>query len=198
MDKVLSLFKNQYGYAYLKDLKNEGIHTDKVRKLVQQGVIEKVKSGLYKLVDMPMLANQGMIDICMAMPKAVICLHSALAYYEMTTTAPERIMIALPREEKPSKVQYPPVQVFYFSDTNYRSGVEEKKTASGIFKIYNIEKTIVDCFRYRNKLGLDVAREGLRNYTKKSDNDLNKLFRNAKSGRMYTIIRPYLEALVEQ
>ena len=91
MDKFLKLFKNQYGYAYLKDLKNEGIHTDKVRKLVQQGVIEKVKSGLYKLVDMPMLANQGMIDICMAMPKAVICLHSALSYYELTTTAPERI-----------------------------------------------------------------------------------------------------------
>ena len=198
MDKVLNIFKNQYGYAYLKDLKNEGIHTDKIRKLVQQGVIEKVKSGLYKLVDMPMLANQGMIDICMAMPKAVICLHSSLSYYELTTTAPERIMIALPREEKPAKVQYPPVQVFYFSDTNYRSGVEEKKTASGIFKIYNIEKTIVDCFRYRNKLGLDVAREGLRNYIKKSDYDLNKLIRIAKSGRMYTIIRPYLEALVEQ
>ena len=198
MDKVLNIFKNQYGYAYLKDLKNEGIHTDKIRKLVQQGVIEKVKSGLYKLVDMPMLANQGMIDICMAMPKAVICLHSSLSYYELTTTAPERIMIALPREEKPAKVQYPPVQVFYFSDTNYRSGVEEKKTASGIFKIYNIEKTIVDCFRYRNKLGLDVAREGLRNYIKKSDYDLNKLIRIAKSGRIYTIIRPYLEALVEQ
>ncbi len=198
MNKVVQLFKDHFGYANLKDLKNKGVHTDTVRKLVQQGIIEKVKPGLYKLVDMPMLANQSMIDICMAMPKAVICLHSGLSYYELTTTVPERVMIALPREEKPSKVQYPPVQVFYFSDTNYRSGVEEIKTSSGIFKIYNMEKTIVDCFRYRNKLGMDVAREGLKNYLKKPDYDLTKLIQHSKSGRQYKIIRPYLEAIIEQ
>jgi len=198
MDKVIQLFKDHFGYAYLKDLKQKGVHTDTVRKLVQEYIIEKVKPGLYKLVDMPILANQGMIDICMCMSKAIVCLHSALSYHELTTVIPEQVMIALPREEKPSKIDYPPVQVFYFSETNYKSGIKENKTSSGIFKIYDIEKTIIDCFRYRNKLGIDVAKEGLKNYLKKSDYDLTKLIQHSKSGRMYKIIRPYLEAIIEQ
>ena len=80
MEKTIQIFKRHFGYAYLKDLKKEGIHTDTVRRLTQEKIIEKIKPGLYKLVDMPMLANQGMIDVCMAMPKAVICLHSALLF----------------------------------------------------------------------------------------------------------------------
>jgi len=197
MEKVVQLFKNNFGYAYLKDLKDKGVHTDTVRRLVQKNIIEKVKPGLYKLVDMPMLANQGMIDICMAMPKAIVCLHSALSYHDLTTTVPKQVMIALPRKEKPSKINYPPVQVFYFSETNYESGEMEEKTSSGIFKIYTIEKTIVDCFRYRNKLGVDVAREGLKNYLKKPNYNLTKLIQHSKSGRIYKIIRPYLDAIIE-
>jgi predicted transcriptional regulator of viral defense system len=198
MEKTIQIFKRHFGYAYLKDLKKEGIHTDTVRRLTQEKIIEKIKPGLYKLVDMPMLANQGMIDVCMAMPKAIICLHSSISYYELTTTIPNRVMVALRRSEKPSNIEYPPVQVFYFSGINYRSGIEEIKTESGIFKIYNREKTIVDCFRYRNKLGIDIAREGLKNYLNKPGYNIHKLIQFAKAGRMYKILKPYIEAILEQ
>ena len=196
MQNVIEIFKKNYGYAYLKDLKAHGIHTDSIRKLLNEGKIEKIKPGLYKLTDFPMLAHQGMVDACMAIPKAVVCLHSALSYYELTTTVPSMIMVALPREAKPPRIQYPPVKIFYFSSQNYKAGIEIVKTESGNFRIYNIEKTIVDCFRYRNRLGEDVAVAGLKNYIHEKKPDLNRLFHYARVGRMYKIIKPYVEALM--
>src|SRR5574341_991033 len=179
METFIPIFKNRYGYAYLRDLKKQGIYTDTIRRLIQDGAIEKVKAGLYKLTDMPLLSNQGMIDVCMAMPKAVVCLHSALSYYDLTTTLPAAIMVALPRESKPVKLSYPPIQIFYFSSTNYQMGIERVVTKTGDFAIYNIEKTIVDCFRYRHKLGMEVALEGLRKYLKRPGYNLNKLLKYA-------------------
>lgn len=198
MEHIINIFQENHGYAHLRELKHNGIHTDTIRQFLNQGVIEKVKPGLYKLSDMPAFSNQGMIDVCVAMPKAVICLHSALAYYDLTTTVPASIMAALPRASKPAKLHYPPVEIFYFSDANYHTAIENIKTDYGHFKIYSREKTIADCFRYRNKLGLDVAIEGLRNYLDSSQQNIRKLADLAKSGRMYRIMKPYMEALVQQ
>jgi len=180
----------------MKDLKEKGIHPDTIRKLVNEKKIEKVKAGLYKLTNMPILSNQGMIDISMSMPKAVVCLHSALAYYELTTTMPDRIMIGLPREEKPSRLTYPPTEVFYFSTAMYKAGIDNIETGNGTFKIYIKEKTIVDCFRYRNKLGKGVAIEGLKNYLSGNNYNINKLMTHAKIGRMSQIIKPYVESII--
>ncbi len=196
--EVIQYFKRNYGYAYLKDLKKEGVHTDTVRKLLKDGIIEKVKPGVYKLTDLPMLSNQSMIDICMAMPKAVVCLHSALSYYGLTTTLPSLVLVAISRDSKPVKIAYPPVEVFYFSRQNYRTEIDEIHEKTGKFKIYNIEKTIIDCFRYRNKLGEDTALEGLRNYLKGENSNINKLLKYAKIGRMTNIIKPYIEAMLTQ
>jgi len=196
MRDAIEIFKKHYGYAYLKDLKAQGIHTDTIRKLLAEGKIEKIKPGLYRLADSPMIAHQGFIDICMAIPRAIICLHSALSYYELTTAVTGEVMIALPREAKAPQIQYPPVKVFYFSRSNYSDGVEIIHTKTGNFKIYKIEKTIVDCFRYRNRLGEDVPVEGLKNYLKRKNADLYRLFSYARKGRMYRVIKPYVEALI--
>ena len=196
MPNVKEIFKKHSGYAYLKDLKKQGIHTDTIRKLLVRGEIEKIKSGLYRLSDFAMMSHQGFVDVCMAIPKAVVCLHSALSYYELTTIVPEVIMVAVPRETKAPHLEYPPVKVFYFSQTNYETGIKKVHTKNGDFRIYEIEKTIVDCFRYRNKLGEDVAIEGLRNYLKLKDANINRLFLRAREGRMYRIIKPYVEALM--
>ncbi|MFQ5453805.1 MAG: type IV toxin-antitoxin system AbiEi family antitoxin domain-containing protein [Candidatus Zixiibacteriota bacterium] len=196
MQNVINIFKNHYGYAYLKDLKAHGVHTDTIRKLLAGGTIEKIKPGLYRLADFPIAAHQGFVDVFMAMSKAVICLHSALSYYGLTTTVPAVVMVALPRDAKAPKLKYPPVKVFYFSHSNYVTGAEAVHTKTGDFKIYGVEKTIVDCFRYRNRLGEDVAVEGLKNYLKQKGANLNKLFSYARKGRMYRVIRPYVEALM--
>ena len=196
MQNPIEIFKRHSGYAYLKDLKAQGIHTDTIRRLLSDGKIEKIKPGLYRLSDFPMLAHQGFVDVCMAMPKAVICLHSALSYYGLTTTVPAVVMVAVPRDAKAPRLKYPPVKVFYFSHSNYEMGVETIHTETGDFRIYDVEKTIVDCLRYRNRLGEEVPIEGLKNYIHRRDSDLNKLFSYARKGRMYRVIMPYVEALM--
>lgn len=194
MNHVIDIFHDHYGYARLKDLKVNRIHTDTIKKLLDDNIIEKVKPGLYKLVDMPVTAEQGMIDIHMAMPQAVVCLHSALAWYDLTTTTPSEIMIALPRGSKPVKLAYPPVNVYYFSSENYQAGIQHIETGAGAYAIYNAEKSIVDSFRYRNKLGEDVALESLKNYLARPDYQINTLLDFARKGRMYNILKPYIEA----
>lgn len=149
MSEILDIFSSQRGYAFLKTLKQKGVHVDQIRKLLNDGIIKKIKPGLYKLVDIPISAQQGMIDICLAMPKAVICLHSALSYYELTTTVPVIIMAALPRNSKPVKIFYPPVQVFKFSDQYYHYGIKQEDTEFGLLRTYEVEKTLVDCYRFR-------------------------------------------------
>lgn len=196
MKNILKIFKKNHGYAYLKELKANKIHTAAIRKLLDQGVIEKVKPGLYKLTNFPIAAHQGLVDVCMAMPRAVVCLHSALSYYQLTTTVPGAVMVALPRGAKPPKLFYPPVQVFYFSKPYHQTGIETLTTGQGTFRIYSREKTVVDCFRYRNRLGEDVAIEGLKNYLQSGKIDLSKLFYFARLGRMSGVIRPYVGALV--
>jgi predicted transcriptional regulator of viral defense system len=177
-------------------VKARGVHTDTVRKLLAKGKIEKIKPGLYRITDFTMTAYQGFVDVCMATPKAVVCLHSALSYYELTTTVPPLVMVAIPREAKAPQIKYPPVKVFYFSHSNYEMGINTVQTETGDFRIYEVEKTIVDCFRYRNRLGEDAAVEGMKNYLNRKDANLNKLFFYARKGRMYRVIKPYVEALM--
>lgn len=198
MTKIVTILKKNNGYASLQKLKEKGIHTDTIRDQLERGIIEKVKPGLYKLVDMPISADIGKIDVCAAMPMAVVCLHSALSYYDLTTTVPSEVMIALPRDVKPAKISYPPIRVFHFIDKIYAIGIKQIKTPSGNFKIYEIEKTIIDCFRFRNKLGQDVAMEGLKNYFSRSDFDLNKMIEYAEIGKIFSVMKPYMEAVLQR
>jgi len=195
MQKIEMIFKNHGGYAYLRDLKDAGVHTDTIRENLRNGIIEKIKPGLYKWVDMPLLTEQSMISACLAMPQAIICLHSALSYYELTTTLPSEIMIALPFGIKPTKFFYPPVWVFHFKDYLYSLGATTINTDNGSFRVYDAEKTIIDCFRFRRKLGLDVAMEGLKEYLRRSDANINKLTQYAQKARIYAVVTPYIEAM---
>ncbi len=196
MQDLHKIFSSHGGYAYLQDLKDIGIHTKTISVAMSDGVIEKLKPGLYRWIDTPVVAHQGFFDITLTVPKAVICLHSALAYYKLTLSQPSLIMAAIPREAKPPKYFYPPAEIFYFSHHLYLLGANTISEKSGRFAIYDREKTIIDCFRYRKKLGEDVAVEGIRNYLKSCQPDLNKLFEYAQKARMERIIKPYVEALL--
>lgn len=182
----------------MKDMKNAGIHPRDIAKAVEEDVIEKISPGLYKLIDYPWSEYNGFIDIAKAKKSAVICLTSALEYYQLSTVNPSLITIAVPHNTDKFDIDYPPVQVFFFSQQLYGLGIEEKTKKSGTFKIYNPEKTICDMFRYRNKLGEDLALEGLKNYLKRKDADINKLWKYAIKTRVKTIIKPYLKAMVTE
>jgi predicted transcriptional regulator of viral defense system len=196
MDRLLKIFKNHKGYARMQDLRSSGVQTRTIAQAVSEGTIEKVKSGLYKLVDYPWDEHGSFADVCNSHKKAVICLTSAADYFELTTFNPSYITVAVPHNTPGFKLDYPPVQVYYFPDKYYKSGIEVIETKSGTIRIYNREKTICDLFRYRNKMGDDIVIESLKNYLKLKKRDINKLFEYAETLSVKEKILPFVKAIV--
>lgn len=198
MSEIIKFFKKKNGYARMKELKEAGFHTRKIKQLLDEGKVVKITAGLYRLAEVCSDGSysQGFIDVCKSMPKGVICLLSALEYHQLSTINPHKVYVALPNKEKRSKMEYPPLEVYYFRARFYDCGIEEIVTKTGTFKIYDAEKTLCDIFRYRNKLGDDLALEGLKNYLKRQDTDLIKLQDYAVKCRVKSILFPYLKAMV--
>jgi len=180
----------------MKDMKASGFQTRDIQKLVEKGRLVKVKPGLYRLADIQPGEATGLIEICLAMPKAVICLTSALAFHELTTFIPTAISFAIPRSDKPVKLFHPPNEPYYFSEDQYKVGIEHHETKSGHIRVYGPEKTVCDLFRFRNKLGEDIALEGLKEYLRRRNRDLNKLVKFAEVCRVKGIASQYVRAIV--
>jgi predicted transcriptional regulator of viral defense system len=196
VEKLIQFFRQHKGYAQMKDLKAEGFHTRKIASALEEGLCEKIKPGLYKLVDYPWNEASSLVDVCRAKESAVICLSSALEYYGLTTFSPKAITVAVPHNTDKFVLKYPPIQVFYFPLRFYKAGIEKIETPHGPLRIYNKEKTICDMFRYRKRLGEDLALEGLKNYLKYPTSRVHKLQQYAEILKVKTILLPYLKALV--
>lgn len=180
----------------MNELKKAGIHTRKIRKAVDNDSLIKIKPGLYKLQDFKRDEYEGFVDVHTANESAIICLGSALAYHELTTFNPSRIDVAVPNNTDKFKVNYPPINVYYFRENMYKTGIDIVERNYGNFKVYNKPKTVCDMFRYRNKLGEDLALEGLQNYLNRSDSNLNRLNKYMKICRVKTVMEPYVKAMV--
>lgn len=191
-------FKVHQGYVEMSELKEKGFHTSEIKELLDTGKIEKIKSGLYRLSNFPEIPNVRLsfIDVSHAIEDSVICLLSALDFHNLTTFNPSEVFIAIPRASKPKNIIYPPVKVFYFSEKNYNFGIQEIKTKYGIVKIYDKEKSICDIFRYRSKLGYDLAIESLKMYLKLKDSNIPKLLKYAEACEIKNIISKHIEILI--
>lgn len=195
-EKIIKILKIHNGYARSKDILAEGIHPRDIKNILDKGLIIKVKNGLYKLTDIPVISNQSFIDLARAVPEGVICLLSALSYYELTTFNPSIISMAIYRKSWRPKMEYPPVEFYYFSTKQFEAGINEIKIKAHKVRIYCPEKTICDCFRYRNKLGLDIAKEGLSEYLKQKDRNLEKLVEYAEICRVKPLLQTWLNAMI--
>lgn len=200
-EKIISVFEKHGGFARTKELKRESVHTRDIARLVREGVLEKIKPGLYRMANLP-LTSEGVplsfIDVCQAVPAGVICLLSALDYYNLTTFNPSEIHIALPHSARLPKIDYPPIRKYFFRDRFYSCGIEEISTDHGVVRIYDQEKSICDMFRYRNKLGEDIALESLKNYLKRRESNINKLLEYAVQCKVQTVIKNYIKAMIAQ
>jgi len=196
MDAIIKYLRDHKGYARMKDMKASGFQTRDIRKLVEKGRLVKVKAGLYRLADIRPGEATGLVEICLAMPKAVICLTSALAFHELTTFVPTAISFAIPMSDKPINLSYPPNEPYFFSANQYTAGIEHHETKAGHVRVYGPEKTVCDLFRFRNKLGEDLALEGLKEYLKRRNRDLNKLMTFAKVCRVNGSVSQYVKAIV--
>lgn len=196
MEKLIKIFNKHNGFARMQEMRNNTIHPRDIAKAVFDGIIEKVKPGLYKLVDYPWDEHSSFADVCNAHKKAVICLTSAVEYYKLTTYNPSYITVAVPHNTPSFKLEYPPIQVYFFKDTYYETGIEELNTHSGKVLIYNKEKSICDLFRYRNKIGDDIVIESLKNYLSLKERDINKLLNYADVLKVKEKIFPFIKAIV--
>lgn len=172
-----------------------GIPRKTLYAMRDQGVIDALSRGLYRLASLPGLEAPDMVAVSARIPDGVICLISALAFHDLTTQIPHAVDIAIERgSEKPS-IDYPPVKIYWFSDAAFSEGIEVAKMDGRMVRIYNAEKTLVDAFKYRNKIGLDVALEALRNWRKRRGSNVTRLLSYARICRVETVMKPYLEAL---
>ena len=173
-----------------------GIYPRTFYKLRDEGILEKVSRGVYRLVELKPILNPDLIAISTRVPQSVICLVSALAFHEMTTQIPHEVSIALKRGSRVPRLKFPPVSIFLFNEKPFYSGIEIHKIDGVETKIYSPEKTIADCFKFRNQIGMDIVLEALKIYKSKGKFKIDKLLKYAKVCRVERIMKPYLEAML--
>jgi predicted transcriptional regulator of viral defense system len=172
-----------------------GIHPVKLYSMRDEKVLDQLGRGIYRLSNMPPLANPGIATVMQRSPKSVLCLISALAFHEMTTQIPHEIYIAVRRGDWVLKIDYPPIRAFRFSGKAFSEGIEEHLIDGIKVRVYSREKTLADCFKYRNVVGLDTVLEALQNYWRSKWKKTDELTRFSKICRVDNVMKPYLEAI---
>ena len=193
--KILALAR-KVGVLRPRDLVGHGLARTQLRRLVDQGLMEKVGRGLYVLADRQPSAQHALAAVARRVPHAVVCLLSALRVHELTTQAPFETWIAIGTRARTPKLDGLPLHVVHMSKAPLTAGVEYRKIDGVRVAVFDLEKTVVDCFRFRNKIGLDVALEAIREYLRRPQRNLDRLMQYATIDRVAKAIRPYLEALV--
>jgi len=194
--KPEDIFRSCGGQLRMSEAIERGISRYMLYSLRDKRVIEQVSRGVYRLVELPPISNPDLVTVGLRFPNAVICLVSALAYHEITTQVPHSVSVAVSRESRQPSLDYPPITVHRFSELAYRAGIGEHQIDGVTVKIYSPEKTLADCFKFRNKIGMDVVLEALKLYKARKQFDLEALLKYAKICRVEKVMHPYLEASV--
>ena len=188
-------FSKHGGMLRTREAVRLGIHPRTLYELRDCGELERVGRGLYRLSSAPHLSNPDWVAVAMRAPRSVICLISALAHHGLTTQVPHRLDLAIPSHGQVPKVDDLPIRVFWYSEPAFSAGVEVIRIDEVSVRIYSAAKTLADCFKYRNKIGLDVAVEALRRYRERNKKpDVRQLMHYARICRVERMMRPYLEA----
>ncbi len=193
--RILELARHS-GVVSTGEVRSEAIHHEYVRQLCAEGKLVREGRGLYSLRDADVTVHHGLAQASKAIPKGVICLLSALRFHEIGTQAPHEVWMAIDRRAARPRVNHPRMRIVRFSAKALTEGIEERKVEGVAVRIYNQAKTVADCFKYRNKIGLDVALEALRDVIRERKSSTEELWRYAKICRVTKIIRPYMEAIL--
>jgi predicted transcriptional regulator of viral defense system len=184
------------GIVRARDVAALGIAPACLSRLVQKGALRRVGRGLYVLAEAEPSQHQSLAEVAKRVPHGVVCLLSALQFHELTTQAPFEVWLAIPRGSWRPTIAYPPLRVLRFSRESWQAGVEVHVIEGVEVKVYCPPKTVADCFKYRNKFGLDVAIEALRDCREQRKCRPADLWRFAQICRVGSVMRPYLEAML--
>lgn len=193
--KAITYFKKTAGVIRTSQATKQGIRAEVLYKLRDKGILEAVGRGFFKLSDQPVGVDHELLFIATKHKNAVLCLTSALFIHRLTTQIPRQAYIALPKGSHAPKISKQKVQFFIMTRDHYKLGIQELGIDGQKLKVYDPEKTIVDCFKFRNKIGIDLAIEALKAWNKTKRKNLKKLLSYAEACRINKIISPYLEAM---
>ncbi len=191
---AIEKIRSKGGMIRTADAIQNGIHPRTLYELRDNGTVEKISRGVYRLTELEAISNPDLVTVTSRVPNAVICLISALSYHNLTTQIPHEVSIAVHRNSRRPRIDYPPISIHQFSSDSFTAGIEKHMIDGVEVKIYDPEKTIADCFKFRNKIGMDVVLEALKIYRSRQQFNLEKLFTYAKICRVKNIMTPYLEA----
>ncbi|MCP4414361.1 MAG: transcriptional regulator [Gammaproteobacteria bacterium] len=196
MNKIIpeEIFRQHGGQLRMSEAIRCGISRYSLYKMRDEGVIEMVTRGIYRLVDMPPISSPDLVTVGLRFPKAVVCLISALSFHGLTTQIPHRVTIAVARTDRIPVLDYPPIQAYKFSKDAFNAGIETHQVDGVPIRVYCPEKTLADCFKFRNKIGMDVALEALKYYRKSKGFNVSKVMQYAKICRVENVMKSYLEA----
>jgi len=195
-DMAEEIFKQNRGILRAAQGKKLGIDPKILARMTEAGRLVREGRGIYRLANLSPLSSPDLVQVALRVPSAVFCLISALSFHNLTTQIPYKIYIAIPQGTKKPRIDYPPIDVVKLSEEAYKAGIEEHIIDGIKICIYSKEKTVADCFKFRNKIGLDIAIEAAKDYLRDPDVDLEKLLYFSKINRVETVIRPYIEALL--
>ena len=195
-ERAVAEFRRHGGMLRTKDALDAGIHPRTLYALRNDGTIECLSRGLYRLSKAPPLANPDLVAVAKRVPEGVICLISALSFHEITTQIPHEIYLAISRRAEAPRIEHPPVRVFWFAGKAFSEGIETHRLDGVPVRVYNREKTLADCFKYRNKIGMDTVLEAVRLCKEQKRLDVEALMRYAQIRHVKDVMRPYLEAIL--
>jgi predicted transcriptional regulator of viral defense system len=194
--EAIALFREQGGTLRTSEALRLGIAPRTLYALRDAGTLEQLARGLYRLAELLPLSNPDLIIAAQKVPQGVICLVSALAYHELTTLIPHAVDLALESGSRRPRLSFPPLRVFWFSGSAWSEGIKVHQLDDTPVRIYDPEKSVADAFKFRHRLGIDLAIEALKAYRTRPSFDVSKLLHYARICRVEQVLSPYLEALL--
>lgn len=191
----MRLLRQWKGLIRTKQALEHGIHPRTLYGIRDEGMLEEVSRGFYRQATLPEMTWPDLVTVALRVPQGVICLISALAYHELTAEIPHEVYIALPRGAGRPRIDYPPMRVFWLSGPAFEQGIDAPIVDGIPVRMYSPAKTVVDCFRFRNKIGLDVAVEGLTACLRGGRARPSEILHFARLCRVQNVMLPYLQAL---
>lgn len=189
-ETLIQKFKANQGWLHSKDFGYQPAVYKWLDKMIENQDVEKVKKGLFRHVEFS--HYNELEDMNRYYPQAVFCLFSAWHHYELSTTIPYKYHLAFPHKANPAKIEYPPVKFYYWSEDQFRLGIQQVNN----MRIYDIEKSVCDAVKFRNKVGEEITYEVIKNYMRSKDRNIEKLMTYAQQMRIDKIITPMLKPLL--
>ncbi len=190
---IQDIFLQNNGIVSAQYLLESGVSYYDINRFLAEEVLVKLKRGVYKWVK---TETNEMVEVAHIVPKGVFCLQTACFYYELTTSIPTEYHIAIPDEQRVALPDFPPIKVYYWNKKSFELGIASIVVNNEQVKIYDLEKTICDTIRHRNKIGFDVLKEILKNYLNRKDCNLNRLNEYAKELHIFNKVDDFIKILL--